>query len=43
MAAAMNEGKAEFNGDAGEAEQVAEVSADEQAEVVAEAVSEEGK
>jgi small subunit ribosomal protein S2 len=43
MAAAMNEGKAEFNGDAGEAEQVAEVSADEQAEVVAEAVAEEGK
>jgi small subunit ribosomal protein S2 len=41
MAAAMNEGRAEFNGDAGEAEQVAEVSADEQAEVVAEAVSEE--
>jgi len=43
MAAAMNEGKAEFNGDAGEAEQVAEVSEDEQAEVVAEAVAEEGK
>ena len=43
MAAAMNEGKAEFNGDAGEAEQVTEVSEDEQAEVVAEAVAEEGK
>ena len=43
MAAAMNEGRAEFNGDAGEAEQVAEVSENEQAEVVAEAVAEEGK
>jgi len=40
MAAAMNEGKAEENGDAGEAEVVA-VSDEEQAELVEEAVAEE--
>jgi len=43
MAAAMNEGKAELNGDAGEAEEVIQITEEEQAEVVAEAVAEEGK
>jgi len=43
MAAAMNEGKAEFNGDAGEAEQVAEITKEEQEQVIAEAVEEEAK
>jgi len=43
MAAAMNEGKAELNGDAGEAEEVTQITEAEQAEVVAEAVAEEGK
>ena len=41
MAAAMNEGRAEFLGDAGDSETVAEVSEEEQSEVVAEAVAEE--
>ncbi len=40
MAAAMNEGKAIFAGDAGEAEVAPEVSAEEQAELVEEAVAE---
>jgi len=40
MAAAMNEGKAIFAGDAGEAEVAPEVSEEEQAELVEEAVAE---
>ena len=41
MAAAMNEGKAEFAGDAGAAEEVTEISKEEQDELISEAVEEE--
>lgn len=41
MALAMNEGKAEFNGDAGDAEDVVPISADEQAKLLEEAEKDE--
>jgi hypothetical protein len=43
MAAAMNEGRAEFEGDAGTAETVADISEEEKAALVEEAVAEDTK